>query len=46
MTLGLSRSRPRVDVCVFDASIGVDLEHDEYKRRLSMLIVMYRTREG
>jgi len=46
VTLGLSRSRPRVDVCVFDASIGVDLEHDEYKRRLSMLIVMYRTREG
>jgi hypothetical protein len=40
VTLGLSRSRPRVGVCVLDTSIGVDREHDEYKRRLSMLIVM------
>jgi hypothetical protein len=28
-----------VGVCVLDTSIGVDREHDEYKRRLSMLIV-------
>jgi hypothetical protein len=40
VTLGLRRSRPRVGVCGFDISIeGAEREHDEYKRRLSMLIV-------
>lgn len=38
---GFRRSRPRVGVCCFTAfsTVGADLEHDEYIRRITMASV-------
>lgn len=49
-TLGFRRSRPRVGVCGLAASReaqGAEREHDEYRRRMSMLIgYRYRDDKG